>query len=110
MGFGSMLVGGLNCLPVAWLFFGIGLLLFGTLPRLASGLSMGTIVGTFLLEVIGALAKAPNWLLDLSPFHHVAAAPAAPVNAGATVVMLLLGVVATVAGAGAFARRDLTGG
>jgi ABC-2 type transport system permease protein len=110
VGLGSMLVGGLNCLPVAWLFFGIGLLLFGTLPRLASGLSMGTIVGTFLLEIIGALARAPNWLLDLSPFHHVAAAPAAPVNAGAAVVMLLLGAVATAAGAAAFTGRDLTAG
>jgi ABC-2 type transport system permease protein len=110
VGLGSMLVGGLNCLPVAWLFFGIGLLLFGALPRLAPGLAMGTIVGTFLLEIIGALARAPNWLLDLSPFHHVAAAPAAPVNAGAAAVMLGLGAVAAAAGAAAFARRDLTAG
>lgn len=110
VGFGSMLVGGLNCLPAAWLFFGIGLLLFGTLPRLASGLTMGAIVGSFLLQLIGALIKAPDWVLDISPFHHVAAAPAAPVNAGATVVMLLLGVVAAAAGASAFARRDLSGG
>src|SRR5207302_2198709 len=110
VGLGSMLVGGLNCLPVAWLFFGVGLLLFGTLPQLASNLTMGAIVGSFLLQLIGALVKAPAWVLDLSPFHHVAAAPAAPVNVGATMAMLLLGVAATVAGAGAFARRDLTAG
>ena len=105
----SMLVGGFNCLPLAALFFGVGLLLFGTVPRLAPGLTSGAIAAGFLLQLVGALARAPAWVLDLSPFHHLAAAPAAPVNALAATVMVALAVVFGAAGTRAFARRDLAG-
>jgi len=46
-------------------------------------------------------------MLDLSPFHHLALAPAQPVAWVATVVMLTTATALVVAGTVAFAVRDL---
>lgn len=107
--FGSMLVAALNCLPPAMLFFGIAVLCFGVAPRLTAGVALGSVVAAYLLELVGAIVNTPSWVLDLSPFHHLAPAPAAPVNFAAAVVMAALGLAMTAAGVMQLARRDLVG-
>jgi ABC-2 type transport system permease protein len=103
----KLLAAAANCMPVALLFLGIGALLFGILPRHSSGLTQGLVAGSFLLELVGSTVKAPAWLLDLSPFHHVALVPGGGIDAAPALAMLALGLVAGMTGVAAFARRDL---
>jgi ABC-2 type transport system permease protein len=108
--FGRMLEAGLNGLPVAVLILGLGALAYGAVPRHTAGLAYGFIAAAFLVEFIGASVQAPAWVLDLSPFHHLAAVPAESIDWGPALAMLGLGVAAAVAGAACFARRDLATG
>ncbi len=57
--------------------------------------------------LFGALLGAPQWLLDLSPFEHVALVPAQPFRTGSAAAMLAIGVAAAGAALAAFRRRDL---
>ena len=63
----------------------------------------------FLWQLVGSLLGAPKWLVEITPFAHVAAVPAQPFRAGAAAVMVAIGVVAAAAALPAFRRRDLTG-
>jgi ABC-2 type transport system permease protein len=101
------LLAGLNVAPVALLVLGIGTGLFGLMPRLVVPLTYGLVVGTFTLDFVGGLLDLPTWVLDLSPFRHLASVPAVDMNLGAALVMLLVGVVAAAIGTMAFRRRDL---
>ncbi|HEY1739566.1 MAG TPA: hypothetical protein VGI86_12690 [Acidimicrobiia bacterium] len=106
---GAMVRAGINCLPATVFLFGLAVLCFGIAPRLTSAVSLGSVVVAYLVELVGALAKAPEWVLDLSPFHHLAPVPAAPANVGAAVTITVIGIALMVAGVEAFARRDLIG-
>jgi ABC-2 type transport system permease protein len=64
---------------------------------------------TFLWQLVGSLLGAPAWLVDLTPFAHVALVPAQPFRAAAAVVMLAIGAASTLAAIGIFRRRDLLG-
>ncbi len=48
-----------------------------------------------------------DWMLDLSPFHHLALAPAQPVVWVSTLVILAIASVLVVVGSTTFAARDL---
>ncbi len=98
----------LNCLPVAALFLGVGLLAFGFVPRLTAAATFGLVVGSYLVQLIGAIVNAPDWVLNLSPFHHVAAVPVVAANVGAALMMLAVGAATALAGAARWLRRDVT--
>jgi ABC-2 type transport system permease protein len=99
----------LNMLPAALLFLALAVAAFGVLPRLTVAIGAGAVALTYVLEVIGALLRAPSWLLDVSPFHHLAAVPIAPVNAQAAIVMLTMAACLVALGVVAFDRRDVAG-
>ena len=61
-------------------------------------------------EVVGALSKAPAWVLDISPFHHVAPWPAVPVNGGAAVGLLVIAAAGVGLAVLLLARRDIAPG
>ncbi|HXZ82860.1 MAG TPA: hypothetical protein VED84_03805 [Acidimicrobiales bacterium] len=103
----SMLTAAINCVPAAVLFLGVGAAAFGIVPRYAPGVGVGVVVVSYLLELVGALTKAPGWVLDLSAFHHVAPSPAAPVGVTAAVVMTTIGLAGVAIGTVAFRRRDV---
>ena len=63
----------------------------------------------FLWQLIGSLVGAPRWLVEITPFAHVASVPAQPFRAGAAAVLVAIGVVAAGVALAAFGRRDLTG-
>jgi ABC-2 type transport system permease protein len=107
---GKMLEAGLNCLPVAVLFLGLGALAYALVPRASNAIAFALVGASFLWDTVLALADVPSWLLDLSPFHHVALVPAESLDALGAVVMALIGVVAGVAAVALFERRDLIGG
>jgi ABC-2 type transport system permease protein len=101
------LLAGVNVIPVALLALGVGIALVGLVPRLAVPLTYGLVIGAYLLDFVGGLLELPEWMLDLSPYRHLAAVPTTDVHVGATLVMLTVGLVATAAGVLAFGRRDL---
>jgi ABC-2 type transport system permease protein len=101
------LLAAVNIVPLALLTLGIGLAVFGLAPRLTAPLTYGLVVSTYLLDFVGGLLELPEWLLDLSPFRHLAAVPATDMNVGAALTMLAIGVVAAAIGIVAFHRRDL---
>jgi ABC-2 type transport system permease protein len=109
VGFGQMLGAGANCLPVAFLFLGLAALAFAVLPRASVGIAYGLVCVAFMWELFGAVLGAPEWLLDLSPFHHMALVPAQPFRGVAAAAMLAVGAIASLAALRLFARRDLVG-
>ncbi len=107
IGLVDALVAGVNLVPLAWLFLGLGVALFGLLPRLTAPVVYGLVVVGYLLDLIGALLDLPEAVLDLSPFGHLASVPAEDPAVGPLTIMLAVGVVGVLIGLAAFRRRDL---
>jgi ABC-2 type transport system permease protein len=105
----QMLLGALNALPIAVLFLGIGTLAFGSIPRETTAISFGAVTLSFLLAIVGETLQAPGWVLDLSPFHHLAVVPGGSIGAGAALAMAAIGVAAAALGVLVFERRDVVG-
>lgn len=104
---GDSLAAAANVLPAVILFLGIAMLLHGVRPSWAAGVTGVLAIGLFLVEMIGPGMSWPNWLLDLSPFHHLALVPAEPAGWTALVVMLCIAVAAAALGLFSYAHRDL---
>jgi polyether ionophore transport system permease protein len=94
-------------IPTALLFGGLAVLAFGTVPRATAAVAFGTATVAYLIQIFAGLSDAPAWLIDVSPFSHIAPVPATAANATATLVMLAVAVVSTVLGLRAFQHRDL---
>jgi ABC-2 type transport system permease protein len=109
MSFLEGIEGGVNLIPAEILFLGTGVLLFAFVPRYAIGVLYGVVSVAFVWDLFGALLSLPNWALDLSPFHHVAPAPARSIAIVSALVMVALGAAATALGTIRFRHRDLTG-
>lgn len=106
---GEMLGAGANCLPVALLFMAIAALLFAVLPRAASAISYSLVSVGYLWLLVGSLLQAPSWLIDLTPFRHIAAVPSQAFRAGDAAAMVGIALVVTAVACVAFRARDLTG-
>lgn len=107
--FPRLIEAGLNCLPAAGLFLGIGALLVAAAPRFGVSAVYALVSLAFVWELVGALLGAPTWLLGVSPFHQIGLVPAAPFRAGPAAVMLLIGIAAALAALARFLTRDLAG-
>jgi ABC-2 type transport system permease protein len=97
----------LNALPVVALFGGLAVAAFGLLPRLTVVLPTALVVVAYLLTLLGPALQWPSWVLDLSPFTHLALVPAEPWAAPSACVMTALGLLLTALGLAAFRHRDL---
>jgi ABC-2 type transport system permease protein len=109
VGLGGMLEAGLNTVPIATLFLGLGVLFFATVPRQAGPALYGLIAAAFAWNLTGSIINAPQWLVGLSPFHHLAVVPAEPIDLLASGAMIAFGLIAAAVGIESFRRRDLTG-
>jgi len=101
------LLAGVNLIPLAWLVLGVGVALVALLPRLAGPLTYGLVVVAFALDFVGGLLDLPGWVLELSPFRHLASVPAVDLDVTAALVMLGLGLAGAALGTLVFRRRDL---
>ncbi|MEV6376863.1 ABC transporter permease [Micromonospora musae] len=93
-------------LPALLVVAGVVTALFGLLPRWSVALSWAALMVFLLLGQLGAVLELPQGALDLSPYTHVAAAPAVDPTA---LPLLVLGAVAAAllaTGAAAFRHRD----
>jgi ABC-2 type transport system permease protein len=105
--FPRLLEAGLNCLPVAFLFLGLGALAYALVPRAGVALAYALVALSFVWETVGGLLSLPGWVLELSPFHQIALVPAEAFAVGPAVVMVLAALAAGLAATALFRRRDL---
>jgi ABC-2 type transport system permease protein len=104
-----LLEAGINCLPVALLFLGLGALAVAAAPRAGVAIAYALVAVAFAWETVGGLLDAPGWLLAVSPFHQVALVPAEPFAATAATVMVGVGLSAALLATAVFRGRDLVG-
>jgi len=106
-GIGAALAGALNTAPIAWLALGAAALALGALPSVVGPIGALPVVGGFLLNVITQGTWAPNWLVNLSPFNHVAAVPRTPPIWSGVVALAVIGAILIAMGVAGYSRRDL---
>lgn len=99
-----------NTLPVVLFIGGLAVLTFGLLPRLTAAVPVAVTVVGLVLYLLGPALEWPQWVLDLSPFTHLAMVPAVPWAATSGIVMTVLGVLLCAGGALLFRRRDMATG
>jgi ABC-2 type transport system permease protein len=91
------------------LFLGLGGLVYALAPRVAAGIMYGLVAAAFLWQLVGALIGPPHWVLDLSPFAHLALVPSQPFQPVSAAVMVTVGVLGVISSLVAFSRRDIAG-
>jgi ABC-2 type transport system permease protein len=109
LGFATMLAAGVNLTPAGIFVLGTATLVHGLAPRFAVVAAYLVVAWSFLIEIVGASIGLSHWLLDTSIFHHIARAPAAPVQWDMAAILTAIGIAAAIVGAIAFSRRDLQG-
>lgn len=108
LGIGVSLAGALNTAPVALLSVGAAALAVGWLPSAVGAVGALPVVGGFLFNVIIQGVQAPAWVVNLSPFAHLAAVPDAEPNWVAIAALTVIGAVLIAFGLLGYHRRDLT--
>ena len=98
-----------NTTPVVMVFAGLGILTFGILPRLTVAVTAAVAVAAYILDMVGPILEWPDWMLNISPFHHLADVPVEPFGWGSAAWMVAISVVLAAIGVVAFQRRDLVG-
>jgi ABC-2 type transport system permease protein len=104
---GDLAQAGLNIAPPGLFVLGLGAVVFGVAPRLASGIVYAVVAWSLLIEVIASVVQSNRILLDSSVLSHLAPAPAASPNWTAAAWLSGLGLLGAVIGIVAFHRRDL---
>jgi ABC-2 type transport system permease protein len=107
-GLPRLLQAGLNAGAPSAFVLGLGVLVLGVRPRLTAAAAYGLVAWSVLVNLVGALVKNADWLKDSSLFSHIALAPAANVDWASDLVVVLLGLSATVVGAIWFNTRDIS--
>jgi ABC-2 type transport system permease protein len=97
-------------LPAGAIFVAITAVVFAAAPRLAVTVGWGAFVLGLIVGQLGDLLALPDWLQDVSPFHHVPAYPLQEIDvlaeSGMLAITLLLAGFALLA----FRFRDVKGG
>ena len=97
----------LNTLPVVAVYAGLAVLTLAALPRATVALTVTVVMVSYLANLLGPTLSWPTWVVDLSPFSHVAFVPVEPFEGTAAVVMVLVGSALALAGMALFRWRDL---
>jgi ABC-2 type transport system permease protein len=103
---GDLTAAGLVMVPAMWLLAGATLLIYGLLPRWSFG-AWALVAWVFVAAMFGSLLDLPQWLLNLSPFQHVPALPAASMSWPPVVVLTAIAAALIAAGLAALDRRDM---
>ncbi|HEX6207826.1 MAG TPA: ABC transporter permease [Actinomycetota bacterium] len=93
-------------IPAVWVTVGIGVALFGLVPR-ATRLVWIVIAYAGLIGMFAELLGFPEWTVDVSPFGHVPLVPAVEVAWTPLLVLTAIAAVLTALGLYGFRRRDL---
>jgi ABC-2 type transport system permease protein len=103
---GELTAAGLVMVPAMWLLAGATLLVYGLLPRWSLA-AWALVAWVFVAAMFGILLDLPQWMLNLSPFQHVPALPAASMSWLPVVVLTAIAAGLIAAGLAALDRRDI---
>jgi ABC-2 type transport system permease protein len=103
---GRLLAAALVQIPATWVLAGLGVALFGALPRL-SALAWAALIACAVLLDVGALLGLSQRVVDVSPFAHVPKLPGSPFTAAPLIWLTVIAAALVAAGLTAFRRRDL---
>jgi ABC-2 type transport system permease protein len=92
-------------LPAVWVLTGATAALFGLMPRLTA-VSWGALVTCLIFGQLGQILQFPQWMLNLSPFTHLAMA-AGDVGVIPVVAVTVIAAALLASGFVGFHRRDL---
>jgi ABC-2 type transport system permease protein len=109
LGVGEALAGAVNVVPVALFCLGAGLAALGWAPQAVLPVGVLPAAGGYLLLVLADSFRWPGWVRGLSPFDHLAAVPAEPMDVGGALGMLAAALLLAVLGLAGYSRRDLRG-
>jgi ABC-2 type transport system permease protein len=108
LGISAALGGALNSVPIALLALGAAALALGWLPSWVGAIGALPVVGGFLLNILSQGSHALPWLVNLSPFAHLASVPNASPDSSAIAALTLIGALMIAGGLMGYTRRDLT--
>lgn len=92
--------------PAIWLLTALAVALFGLVPRWTAA-GWVALTGCLVIAMFGSLLDLPRWVLDLSPFQHTPAAPAATIRVLPLVALSAVTAGLLAVGFATFRRRDL---
>lgn len=104
---GDGLAGALNTAAIAWLAVGAAAFATGWLPSWAGAIGALPVAGGFLLTVVTQGVQAPAWLVNLSPFAHLATVPDSAPDWSALAALTVIGAILAALGIAGYRRRDL---
>lgn len=103
---GRYVVAAMPWLAPVLVLSGSARLVFGVAPRWTSLAWSGLLLAVVVL-LFGPLFDMPEWLQDVSPFHHLALVPAETFRWTPFVVLAAIAAGLSLAGQAAFRRRDV---
>ena len=103
---GSYLLAMLPYLAPVLVLSAVGRLLYGLRPRAARLAWAGLLLAVVVL-FFGQVLRIPEWLQDVSPFHHLALVPAQDFRWAPFLALLAVAAVLSATGQLLFRRRDL---
>jgi len=103
---GPLVASGFARAPAMWLTGSLALVLFGLSSRLAHT-AWGLLAAIVLVWTLASFGDLPDRVVDLSPFSHVPAVPAVPLDTTPLLVMTVLAAAFSLVGLALWRRRDL---
>lgn len=104
---GTLIGGGFNYLGPVFVMLGMGALLIGLRPRIASSALYAWIAWSFIVEMIGSVVTLNHYIIDTSLVRHVSLVPGTAANWDVFAVLSAIGVATLTTGLLLFARRDI---
>ena len=103
---GELAAAGAVMVPAMWVVAGVTLLLHGARPRWSLA-AWAVVAWVFVAAMFGGVLDLPQWALNLSPFQHVPALPAASMEWTPLILLVATAAVLVAIGLAALDRRDI---
>lgn len=104
---GRFIGAALSHAPAALVFVAISALVFAVLPRLTVALGWGLLVLGLVLGQFGELLQLPEWLQNVSPFHHSSAVPVEELDVASALILVGVAGIGAALAVTLVRRRDL---
>lgn len=99
-------VTGIAYLPAMWVIIGVGVLLYGWIPKLSS-LVWGVLGFSFIVHYFAELFDMPEWLMSVSPYYHVPQMPMEEWNWPVFLILTAIAIGFSLIGFIGFRKRDI---
>ncbi|MCL1859802.1 MAG: ABC transporter permease [Oscillospiraceae bacterium] len=103
---GTLLKACLSYLPALWVMIGVAVLLVGFIPK-AAGAIWGYFGFVFIASFMGEVLGFPEWLLSVSPLHHISNVILGDdISFMPLIILTVIAAVLTAAGFIFYSKRD----